>query len=789
MQSKSAIAGLSKEDDGGQCNSPPNEENRVRRQDQRENAGAAAASWQGHSHLDDSILSATTRTNESTSHSRACRRGLQEDGDEGAHSLPLSGQKLNRNEVKLSRAQLEDMKAAAEIVITADEGRRVTPRDSSNPGKREDADCSVSFAKLHESRRTQQDLCSKRAMHTSHSRPRSTDDAWAVAGFDTDEIAGDKRHIQHRSVPLPVSSRGIGKDVSENQKNTNPFRSVTSTNLHESTEAKDKLQLKVRKSRSSPELCDLGAFEVSYVDANDEGNKRVQYRSVPTPIAPISDTRVGAIAVRGPGSIVDDDLESNCRTVDSEVHVAEAMTREEMARDLRQQMRSEMEDELQANIIMADVIEEQPSFWKRRYVRITAILSFLIVVGAVIGAVIATRLHGPYEEPNPEGVTITGLNSGDRFGEHIAMSTDASTLAVVAIDGNYVRVYRQANRTVWNQIGQALSAKKDVEREYPSLIDLNHDGSVLAVARENSDEASKDAGQVEIYRYNGRVWEAVGQTLFGRNASEEHFGSSVSISDDGHTVAVGAELGNPSSDRVDAGYVRVFTYNGTLEQNAGRWLQLGLELEGEVAGDQFGRTMALSSDGRRIAVGAVAMRGGSKKGRVRVFGYSDNDWIQLGQALEGDNVEDEADVVDLSANGTILAIALDGADVGGRNKTGLVRVFRLEGCCTWKQHGRDIIGEAGSFGSEFISLSADGHCLAVGSKDIDSGKGRGNLFQWSNSQWNSIASVSGENPGDSLGTSMAVSGNCSLFAFGAPQRSTAGSPAGYVHVYKVEDLN
>ena len=505
-------------------------------------------------------------------------------------------------------------------------------------------------------------------------------------------------------------------------------------------------------------------------------------------MAPYSGTRVGAIAVRGPGSIVDDDLESNCRTVDSEVHVAEAMTREEMARDLRQQMRSEMEDELQANIITADVIEEHRSFWKRRHVRIAAILSFLILVGVVVGAVIATRRHGPYEEPNPEGVTIIGLNSGDRFGEHIAMSTDASTLAVAAIDGNYVRVYRQANRTVWNEIGQALSAKRDDERVYPALVDLNHDGSVLAVARENSDEASKDAGQVEIYRYNGRVWEAVGQTLFGRNVSEEHFGSSVSISDDGHTVAVGAELGNPSSDRVDAGYVRVFTYNGTLEQNAGQWVRLGLDLEGEVAGDQFGRTVALSSDGRRIAVGAMAMRGGAKKGRVRVFGYSDNDWNQLGQALEGNNVEDEADVVDLSANGTILAIAFDGADVGGRNNTGLVRVFRLEGCCTWKQHGRDIIGESGSFGSEFISLSADGYCIAVGSKEINNGKGKGNLFQWSNSQWNNIASARGENPGDSLGTSMAVSGNCSSFALGAPQRFAAGNPAGYVNVYMVDDL-
>jgi hypothetical protein len=48
----------------------------------------------------------------------------------------------------------------------------------------------------------------------------------------------------------------------------------------------------------------------------------------------------------------------------------------------------------------------------------------------------------------------------------------------------------------------------------------------------------------------------------------DRFGWYVSLSGDGRTVAVSARLGDlPSENKFDAGYVRVFTYNGNLSQS------------------------------------------------------------------------------------------------------------------------------------------------------------------------------------------------------------------------------
>jgi len=409
----------------------------------------------------------------------------------------------------------------------------------------------------------------------------------------------------------------------------------------------------------------------------------------------------------------------------------------------------------------------------------------LVVVGVVIGAVLAITRGGSDEPPppNPKGFTVRGINNDDRFGESIALSGDASTLASVAKDGNYAQVFRRTANNTWTEFGEPLIADFDVEDEFEAVVDLNYDGSLLLVARKNDDEFAKDAGSAKVYRLNGTSLEQVGQTLLGL-ASEDLFGSSASISDDGLTIAVGAELGD-SLSLVDTGYVRVFAFDGD------QWQQLGSTLTGSIRSEHLGRSVALSGDGRRIAVGAL---GGipEKKGKVRVFQYNGTDWDPLGQSFEGANVKDEADVVDISSDGSTLAIATDGADTSVGTNGGLVRVHKLDGCCTWSQQGRDILGEAGAeggFGSSFLALSADGSCIVIGSRHEDNEAGRGYLYEWRDSQWNNVVTIRGEKRGDNLGKSLAMSESCSVFAFGATQRYTSGNAPGFVSIYNKEDLS
>jgi hypothetical protein len=206
-------------------------------------------------------------------------------------------------------------------------------------------------------------------------------------------------------------------------------------------------------------------------------------------------------------------------------------------------------------------------------------------------------------------------------------------------------------------------------------------------------------------------------------------------------------------------------------------------LEGEAAGDQFGKTLSLSADGRRLAVGAAFGAGG--KGRVQVFGFDGGGWNLVGQALDGENDEDWQGEVSMSADGYVLAIGASGTDTNGSN-SGLVRAYELVGS-TWRQKGQDLLGEKSldMFGANHISLCGDSDCLAVGANHFDSGRGKGYLFHWENSQWKEVANVTGAAVGDRFGYSPAISDDCWWVAFGASQNDVG---PGYVEVYEVTEV-
>ena len=51
--------------------------------------------------------------------------------------------------------------------------------------------------------------------------------------------------------------------------------------------------------------------------------------------------------------------------------------------------------------------------------------------------------------------------------------------------------------------------------------------------------------------------------------------------------------------------MRLYDWDGTSLS----WVQLGLDIDGEAAGDLSGTSVSLSSDGRRLAIGAYGNGG------------------------------------------------------------------------------------------------------------------------------------------------------------------------------------
>ena len=80
-------------------------------------------------------------------------------------------------------------------------------------------------------------------------------------------------------------------------------------------------------------------------------------------------------------------------------------------------------------------------------------------------------------------------------------------------------------------------------------------------------------------------------------------------------------IGAPFNNGNGAGHVRIYEWNSTA------WVQLGGDIDGEAAGDNFGQ--AVSLDGNRVAIGASNNDGnGSNVGHVRVYDLSTLNSIQ-----------------------------------------------------------------------------------------------------------------------------------------------------------------
>ena len=90
----------------------------------------------------------------------------------------------------------------------------------------------------------------------------------------------------------------------------------------------------------------------------------------------------------------------------------------------------------------------------------------------------------------------------------------------------------------------------------------------------------------------------------------------------------------------------------------GSYTQLGVDIDAEAANDYSGNGVSLSSDGLRVAIGATGNDGnGNISGHTRIYEYSGGSWSQLGADIDGEAVEDQSGFsVSLSSDGSRVAI-------------------------------------------------------------------------------------------------------------------------------------
>lgn len=146
------------------------------------------------------------------------------------------------------------------------------------------------------------------------------------------------------------------------------------------------------------------------------------------------------------------------------------------------------------------------------------------------------------------------------------------------------------------------------------------------------------------------------------------------------------------------------------EYQAGTWQLKGQVLSDDQDGSYFGASVALSADGNLLAVGAPSDVD-SGDGHLHVFQYEEGRWVRVAKDPEQQAKPEEI--------GTAVALSDDSRTVAlskPQDEYGAVRVYQQMDT-GWTQLGQTL--RRGSllsgmlFGAS-VSLSADGHTLAVG---------------------------------------------------------------------------
>lgn len=213
----------------------------------------------------------------------------------------------------------------------------------------------------------------------------------------------------------------------------------------------------------------------------------------------------------------------------------------------------------------------------------------------------------------------TGSQSGDEFGGSVVMSADGTTLAVAALQHKSqqgaVTVFARSDGK-WVEEQVLIDAEGASKDWFGYSMALSANGSTLAIGAVYSDAGGKaDVGSVSVYSRDGGKWALAKKLDSSTLKAGDIFGVSVALSTDGNTLAVGASGADSSVS--NSGAVYMFVASG------GEWSQKQVLSPSKPAANQnFGASVSLSMNGDVVAVGGP--NGGS--GQAFVFSRANGVW-------------------------------------------------------------------------------------------------------------------------------------------------------------------
>jgi hypothetical protein len=338
-------------------------------------------------------------------------------------------------------------------------------------------------------------------------------------------------------------------------------------------------------------------------------------------------------------------------------------------------------------------------------------------------------------------------------------------------DVGSVSVYKYVqDKSEWVMMGSKMFGFEN-NNFFGRKVALSYDGATLVVSGRIA---------VGVYKFDQTKseWKKIGNDIKGENESKE-FGYSIAASEKGDFIAIGIPV---ASD--NPGKVWVFQHEGDDDQD---WKKIGPDLGGQQEGDEAGYSVDILSHNDDVFIAIGAPMNFHTQGTVGVYKFNKpfNDWIQLGQFVEGDEVgTDLGRSISLAHDGTnlVLAVGFPGPGINENSEIlSGVQVYSITSGGKWAFYGQMIFPVERNDDTGFrVSLSHDAQTLAIGSPQYGESNGLVRVYHKNqeNQRYEQIGPDLVGAPYDELGSAVVISRNGNTVIVGSPV-------AGYVVSYVV----
>jgi hypothetical protein len=234
-------------------------------------------------------------------------------------------------------------------------------------------------------------------------------------------------------------------------------------------------------------------------------------------------------------------------------------------------------------------------------------------------------------------VKASNAGANDAFGVSVSLSADGATLAVgapgedssttgvststassnnTATNAGAAYLFGRIG-TTWSQLTYFKASTVDANDDFGRSLVLSADATTLAVAAPSessaatgvngnaTDNSMPASGAVYVFARTPTSWLQQAYLKASNTGAEDQLGQSLAISGDGNALAVGTPfedsgaVSSADNSLLESGAVYVFVRSG------GSWSQQALLKAAEIgAGDFFGTSVAISTDGNTLVVGA-----------------------------------------------------------------------------------------------------------------------------------------------------------------------------------------